>query len=197
MSASHKSRQLEGQQLEVKRATHVSAAAVMPHPTQLLGAPADPDSCSLPHQPARCRCGPSWGEECSCQDRACPAACCLLCDEPSSWSVRSTCVIEVCVITVLQVWDLLDRSHEPSLTIAVSSCAVTSLAFSNSTPKHFTHGTMAAGGSDNITVGPVIGGSSAGSTAAAGMPGQHQHHGSSQPQQGSGLQVYVWGVLCR
>jgi hypothetical protein len=88
---------------------------------------------------------------------------------------------------VMQVWDLLDRSHEPSLTIAVSSCAVTSLAFSNSTPKHFTHGAIAAEGSN---AGPGVSGSSAGAGAAAGMEGQHHHHSSSsQPQQGSGLQV--------
>jgi hypothetical protein len=45
----------------------------------------------------------------------------------------------------LQVWDLLDRSHEPSLTISIASMPITSISFSSAPPKHATQPTSHLG----------------------------------------------------
>jgi hypothetical protein len=103
----------------------------------------------------------------------------------------------LCMLFGSQVWDLLDRSHEPSLTISASSCAITSLAFSNATPKHHTHGAIAAEttpgpGSSNTGPGSAGGAGGAGS-AGADTPHHGSHHSGGQQQQGSGLQVLAVG----
>jgi len=101
------------------------------------------------------------------------------------------------------VWDLLDRSHEPSLTISASSCSISSIAFSNSTPKHFTHGNMAAGDNASSSGAATTAADSAAAAAAAaaaaggaageGTSGHHHHQHHQQQQQGGGLQVLAVG----
>lgn len=142
----------------------------------------------------------------SMSDQACSAAEVLLC--MSAVRSSSSCVtdtIAAAAAAVSQVWDLLDRSHEPSLTISASSCAITSLAFSNATPKHHTHGALAADANSNN--GPIISSSSTGTGSAAtgaggaggsgstgaNTPQQGSHHSGGQQQQGSGLQVLAVG----
>lgn len=96
----------------------------------------------------------------------------------------------------LEVWDLLDRSHEPSIKISASNCAITSIAFSNSPPKHFTHGSNLADTQSAavVTTAAAVGG--AGGPAGAQQQQQHQQ-ALQQPQQqhqhGSGLQVLAVG----
>lgn len=72
----------------------------------------------------------------------------------------------------LHIWDLLDRSHEPSLRINTASSAITSISFSSSPPKHATHSGMGAEGGVSAVadVGVTFDGSSMSSSS-----GGHSH----------------------
>lgn len=74
----------------------------------------------------------------------------------------------------LHVWDLLDRSHEPSLRINIAGSAITSISFSSSPPKHATHSLIGmesgipAVHADGLADGHSVSGSSGGA-----HPAQH------------------------
>ncbi|WIA14707.1 hypothetical protein OEZ85_003200 [Tetradesmus obliquus] len=92
----------------------------------------------------------------------------------------------------LHVWDLLDRSHEPSLKISTTSCAITSIAFSNALPKHATHSIALLRGSNAGSVVADGAGTSRSSGGGAAEPGQHQHQ-QRHAAAGAGLQVLAVG----
>jgi hypothetical protein len=96
----------------------------------------------------------------------------------------------------LHVWDLLDRSHEPSLKISTTSCAITSIAFSNALPKHATHSSALLRASDAGSA--VMDGASTSRSRAGGLttdPGQQQQQQQHQRHAvaGAGLQVLAVG----
>eukprot|EP00878_Enallax_costatus_P045912 GHUV01055448.1.p1 GENE.GHUV01055448.1~~GHUV01055448.1.p1 ORF type:complete len:206 (+),score=68.76 GHUV01055448.1:660-1277(+) len=106
----------------------------------------------------------------------------------------------------LHIWDLLDRSHEPSLRINTASSAITSISFSNSPPKHATHSLV--GMDSGIPVGhvdgaaAVSGSSSSVANSSGGAPPQQQHGGrdaaaAGTAAAGAGLQVRGLCAACR
>ncbi|KAF6260876.1 WD40-repeat-containing domain protein [Scenedesmus sp. NREL 46B-D3] len=92
----------------------------------------------------------------------------------------------------LHVWDLLDRSHEPSLRISTTSCAITSIAFSNALPKHATHSSAPLRASD---AGPAVEAASTGRVSGASLAhaGQQQQQQQRHAVAGAGLQVLAVG----
>jgi hypothetical protein len=93
----------------------------------------------------------------------------------------------------LHVWDLLDRSHEPSLKISTTRCAITSISFSNALSKHATHSSnallRASDAGSAIGDGASTSRSSAGGLAEPGQQQQQHRHVAA----GAGLQVLAVG----
>ncbi len=131
-----------------------SARTPRPPPLQPCGAQRAPPCSSWPTSRARWRWGPwsCWGVDGTRQQPPASGPACLTPHSPPAASctrfqalptclshllTTNACVrvrVCVCVCRTAQVWDLLDRSHEPSIRVQLGALPVTSLAFNPAPP---------------------------------------------------------------